>query len=373
MTPPLPHRILAIKLGHIGDVLLMTPSLDLLRRAFPESEISVLVRRGTEAVLYGNPNATQIIIGADVGEKKSLRQRAPSELRLIKRLRKQAFDTAINFSASDRGAIVGLLSGAKYRVGYPAVTRGLWGRDRLYTHLCKRDWLTTHAVLKDAQLVCDFATSLGLRPFDDAASVTGKLTFTTSDEAREFAATCWQSIGNPNAPRVIIHPTSRWLFKCWSDDNVAALVDSLQLQFNAAVMLTTGPDEKETAKGKHILSLCNAKPAARLGDVTLDQLGALIQHAHLFVGVDTAPMHIAAAVGTPAVALFGPSLDALWHPWGIGHQVVRHRCPCIEQNKITCDKSKVVACMAQITLKEVLEAASTILSAARATASRLPT
>jgi heptosyltransferase-3 len=261
-----------------------------------------------------------------------------------------------------------LLSGAKHRVGYPAVTRGLWGRDRLYTHLCKRDWLTTHTVLKDAQLVCDFAAALGLRTFDDAAGVTGNLTFVTTDEAREFAETFWKSISNPHAPRVVIHPTSRWLFKCWSDESVAALVDALQLQFNAAVILTTGPDEKEVSKAKHILSLCNAKPAARLGDITLDQLGALIQRANLFVGVDTAPMHIAAAVGTPVVGLFGPSLDALWRPWGHGHQVIRHRCPCIEQNKIACDKSKIVACMAQISVKEVLDAAAAILAVSRSTA-----
>jgi heptosyltransferase-3 len=359
MTTPAIRRILAIKLGHIGDVLLMTPALDLLRRAFPEAEISVLLRRGTEPVLRGNPNVKEIIIGAELGKKKSLGERAPSELRLIKRLRQQQFDLAVNFSASDRGAIVGLLSGAALRVGYPAVTHGLWGRDRLYTHLCKRDWLSTHTVLKDAQLVCDFATAIGLRGFDNPSAITGNLRFAPSAEALAFAEDFWRCHATSDT-RVVIHPTSRWLFKCWSDENVAALADKLCETFNASVLLTTGPDEKEISKGKRILALSRTPPVARLGDSSLDQLAALIQRAHLFVGVDTAPMHVAAAVGTPVVALFGPSLDALWRPWGISHHVIRHRCPCIEQNKIACDKSKVVACMAQISVEEVLAAAKKV-------------
>ncbi len=356
------RRILAIQLGHLGDVLLITPALDLLRRAFPQAEISVLLRRGTEPVLRGNPNVKEIIIGAELGKRTSLRHRAPSELRLINRLRKQQFDTVINFSASDRGAIVGLLSGARHRVGYPAVSRGFWGRDRLYTCLCKRDWLATHTVLKDSQLVCDFAASLGLRGFDDPQAVTGKPTFVPSAEAIAFAKDFWRNHSRKESPRVVIHPTSRWLFKCWSDESAAVLADSLRERFDAVVLLTTGPDENEIKKGKSILSLSRKTHIVRLGDLTLDQLGALIQHAHLFIGVDTAPMHLAAAVGKPVVAIFGPSLDALWRPWGEGHAVIRRPCPCIEANKISCDKSKTVRCMEEVPVDEVLAAAKKILN-----------
>jgi heptosyltransferase-3 len=217
-------------------------------------------------------------------------------------------------------------------------------------------------VLKDAQLVCDFVSAQGIAGFDAPQQVTGALTFNCSDAAVVFARDLWRQHAAKNAPRIVIHPTSRWLFKCWSDQNVAALADRLQVGLGASVVLTTGPDAKEIARGKAILALSRSAPRACLGNLTIEQLAAAIQQAHLFIGVDSAPMHLAAAVGTPVVALFGPSLEALWHPWTTHHILLRQPCPCILANQIACDKSRTVQCMAALSVEEVFNAAAKLLS-----------
>jgi heptosyltransferase-3 len=355
------RRILAIKLGHLGDVLLMTPALELLHRLYPEAEISVMVRRGTEAMLQDNPLIKRVIVGAGIGRKRPVAQRVSQERGLVRQVRRERFDLVVDFSGSDRGAICAFLSGAPERVGYASEGKGFWGRDFLFTHVCHRSWKTTHTVLKDAQLVCDYATAMGRTGFEDAAAVTGELVLAVAPEDSRWARGQWQTFARDGALRVLVHPTSRWLFKCWNDEKVAAVIDQLAAEFGASVLLTSGPGEKEIAKGKAILSLCKSKTAARLGDLSLGQLAALIREADLFVGVDSAPMHMAAAVGRPVVAVFGPSLNKLWAPWGVEHRVVRRHCPCIQMNKIVCDKRRVVNCMDAVPASEVVQAARELL------------
>jgi heptosyltransferase-3 len=155
---------------------------------------------------------------------------------------------------------------------------------------------------------------------------------------------------------VHLHPASRWQFKCWTPERNAALIDRLQAG-GERVVLTAAPDERELALVAAIRSRCATPPVDLSGKLTLKMLAALSSRAKLFVGVDSAPMHIAAAMGTPVVALFGPSGEAEWGPWKVPHLVVasnRHACrPCGNDG---CGGGKLSECLASISVEAVLEA-----------------
>jgi heptosyltransferase-3 len=104
-----------------------------------------------------------------------------------------------------------------------------------------------------------------------------------------------------------------------------------------------------------ILKECRATPINLVGRLTLKELGALIAQARFFFGVDSAPMHLAAAVGTPAVALFGPSGDFNWGPWGEGHLVIKKDWDCLPCGRDGCEGSKKSRCLAELSAAEVLE------------------
>jgi heptosyltransferase-3 len=165
---------------------------------------------------------------------------------------------------------------------------------------------------------------------------------------------------------VQVHPSSRWRFKCWPAEKMAALVDRLHAA-GWLVVLTAAPEAAETRMIDDILGRLARPVAANLcGQLSLKELAALSAQARLFVGVDSAPMHIAAAVGTPAVALFGPSGEALWAPWGVPrsgrHRVVAsegYSCrPCGLDG---CGGGKVSDCLVTLEVERVWAAASGLL------------
>jgi heptosyltransferase-3 len=161
---------------------------------------------------------------------------------------------------------------------------------------------------------------------------------------------------------VVVHPASRWLFKTWPAERSAQLMDRLAADGRRIVM-TCGPADAEQALVRRIGSLTSAPVIDLGGLLSLKELAALTARARLFIGVDSAPMHIAAAVGTPVVALFGPSGDIEWAPWGVTHRVVastRHACrPCGNDG---CGGSKVSECLTTLPVARVLDEVRSLLN-----------
>jgi heptosyltransferase III len=361
------RRILAICTSHIGGVLLITPALELLHRFYPQAEISVLVRKGTDAVLENNPLIKQVYIDGEITSNQRMHERTksslgkrfsqiPTGLKLVRVLRRQRFDLAVDFSGGDRGAILAFLSGSRERIGYQS-KRAFIGKRHMYTRLFARSPEPVHKVLEHAELVLQFAACEGA-----SRAPVGPLVLKCSPENLAWAESEWQQSAHGNGPRVLIHPTSRVAYKCWDSKKWVEVIGQLQKNFDARLMVTCSPDPKEIAMAETIVKGCPVAPAARLGGLNLGQLAALIQKADLFLGVDSAPMHIAAAVGTPVVALFGPSNDAQWAPWGEGHRVVRHPCSCLASKKVSCSPEKGMDCLNQISAEEFYRETVTILS-----------
>jgi heptosyltransferase-3 len=162
---------------------------------------------------------------------------------------------------------------------------------------------------------------------------------------------------------LVVHPTSRWMFKTWKVAGYAEVIDAVQENLGCPVVLTGGPEEKEKNAVQNILSRCRTRPLDLSERLSLKELGTLIAGARCFLGVDSAPMHMAAAVGTPAVALFGPSGDIMWGPWGRGHRVIRKKWPCRPCGQDGCDGSKVSRCLEAVEAEEVLAVLAGLLAA----------
>jgi len=299
------NSVLVIKLRHIGDVLLTVPSLRAVKETFPGARVSALVNSGTEDVLKGNPLVDEIIV-MDRGIKSlSCIARFASEISFLRSVSKRGFDMTVDLTGGDRAAILSFISGAKYRIGYKP-KKGFAGKKLLYTHLAEPD-STIHTVLQNFGVVNQF----GINTSDLSVD------FHFSDEDRAFVQKVLQEHRiSRDAIIIHVHPTSRWLFKCWTDEYIAGIIQWL-LDRGNVVAVTTSPDRKEVEKAGGILGLVSRRSGLidLRGKTTIKQLGALSEASSLFFGVDSAPMHIAAAVGTPTVALFGPSGAFHWGPW----------------------------------------------------------
>ncbi|MDP3260677.1 MAG: putative lipopolysaccharide heptosyltransferase III [Thermodesulfovibrionales bacterium] len=299
-------KILVIKLRHIGDVLLSVPVFRALRENFPDAHIAALVNSGTEEVLDSSPFINEIIAFDRSIKKINSLQKYIKEISLLNMVRRKGFDMTVDLTGGDRAAITSFVSGASYRLAHD--TRGgFWGKRHFYTHLAARND-NQHTVLQNLDIVRQF----GIK--SDNLSVD----ISIPESARMFAKNIVSHNRTDNvAPVVHVHPTSRWLFKCWKDEYMAEVISWLTDR-GIIVIVTSAPDKREMEKAKKIVSLVRTSKSSFIdlcGKTNIKQLAAISEVSDLFFGVDSAPMHIAAAAGTPVVALFGPSGAFHWGPW----------------------------------------------------------
>jgi len=153
---------------------------------------------------------------------------------------------------------------------------------------------------------------------------------------------------------VVMHPGAGWRFKCWTAAGYARVIEYIQEGWGLPGVLTgsTAPHAQELIG--EILAECRVSPINLAGQLTLQELGALIAKARFFFGADSAPMHLAAAVNTPAVALFGPSGAYNWGPWGEGHLVIQKEMECVPCGLDGCEGTKISRCLTELTPEEVV-------------------
>jgi len=355
------RRVLVIKLRHHGDVLLTSPVFSVLKRRAPQAELDALVYADSAALLAGNPSISLVHCIDRAWRKLGAPGRLGEEWRLLSRLRERGYDLVIHLTGHWRGAWIARAVGARWAVA-PVMARrgGFWKRS--FTHFVSEPRAGgRHVVERNL----DALRRIGVYPEADERA----LSLHPGKEGTARVQGMLAAAGLEPDRFVQIHPASRWRFKCWPAEKMAAFIDRLHAA-GWKVALTAAQDAAELAMVKTILDRIQNPVAANFcGRLSLDELAALARQARLFVGVDSAPMHIAAAVGTPAVAIFGPSGEALWAPWGIprhGHHMVvaseGYSCrPCGQDG---CGGGKVSDCLVTLDVERVWSAASAQLGVA---------
>ena len=346
-------KILLLKYRNIGDVLLITPLISNLKLFYPDAQIDVALNRGTEEMIRLNPNISKVLVyERQQNKSQNVISKIWSECNFFYSFRKKKYELVINLTEGDRAGFISLLTNAQIRLGYLSSN---WFLRNSYTQfLPKQDFRHTIETNLDPLKVLKIPIK----------SKKVDIFWNDSDD---------QVINNelPNINEFIhIHPVSRWLFKCIENQTMAKIIDFCELELGIKVILTADSSIYEIEKIDLILKHCSSAPLNLAGKLTLKQTAALNKRAKLFIGVDTAIMHISAANDTPVFAFFGPSGADHWGPWdnnllksgytrrkgsqamGI-HRVFsesRHCQPC---GKDGCNGTKISDCLMTMDLDEI--------------------
>ncbi|TDR80772.1 putative lipopolysaccharide heptosyltransferase III [Paludibacterium purpuratum] len=299
-----PTRILLIKLRHHGDVLLSTPVVRALKSHYPNAEIDVLVYRETAPMLSRHPDISQLhCLARDLHGWQKLRHLVG----LYRRLARRRYDWILHLSDQWNGALLTRLLNPSEAVGfdYPKRRNKHW--QRCFTRLADiAPSNSLHAVEQNLRAV----EALGL-VVDQQDK---RCCMAVSQEDRDQVRLQLASLGVHGA-YIVVHPPARWFFKCWEDERFAEIIQALA-DDGWPVIVTGGTSAQEQQLVGNIMNLIDSPRVHSLaGALTLNTLAALIDDARLFIGVDSVPMHMAAALQTDTVALFGPSKLNEWHPW----------------------------------------------------------
>jgi lipopolysaccharide heptosyltransferase I len=286
-------RLLVIRLSSIGDIVHTLPAVAALGRSFPQAEIHWLVESRYAPLLEGNPHLRRVI-QVDTLSWRGRVPRARIVVEMVKaarELRAAAYDAALDFQGLWKSALLALLTGARHRVGLAEP----WLRERsaavLYTERVPALG-RQHVIEQRLALVEHLGARVGVWQFPlpcDAAAEQYVETQLSRLEARDF---------------MIVNPGGGWKAKRWSPENYALLLRHFEPRFSARILLTGSPEDSAMIAG--ILSRAETRRAVYF-PANLIQFIALARRARLFLGGDTGPLHLAAAVGTPLVAIHGPT------------------------------------------------------------------
>lgn len=348
-------RALVIVLRHHGDVLLASPVLSALKARVPAAEIDALVYDDTAPMLEGHPALARLHVVGRRWKKAGYLARLASERRLYGALRARGYNLMVHLTEQPRGAWLARALGTRYSVAPEAAGRGaFWAGS--FTHLYPR---AGNGRRHKVEANLDALRRIGLQPGMDER----RLRFVPGQAAEARVDELLASEGLRAREFTHVHPASRWSFKSWTAERNAELIDRLATA--GRVVLTAAPEPAEASLVEAIVSRTASKPVNLAGKLSIKELGALTARARLFIGVDSMPMHLAAAMGTPSVALFGPSGEHEWRPWRVAHRVVTTNHACRPCGNDGCGGGKISECLTTLGVDEVWAAARELLARER--------
>lgn len=320
-------RVLILKLSAIGDCLIASPLSRAIRERYPRAYIAWAVQSKARAVVEGNPFLDEVL----VWEGKSWR----GALQLALQVRRGRFDAVLDLQGTTKTLPMLALSGAKIR----AVS----GRGKKLS----RAVATCVAPIREPQPHAGEQYFRVAQCLDIAPDASRDLIMPLGDDDREWAQDFWREHDLEGKRVVALNPGSARAIKQWPPAEFAKLTRMLE-ESGARTLILGAPSEVELAQQiaheaagaseSHNGQPIVGKPIVAAGQTTLTQLGALLERCNLMVSADTGPMHIAAAVGTPIVALFGPTDPACTGPVSPLARVVMRDLPCRPcMQQPTCD------------------------------------
>jgi lipopolysaccharide heptosyltransferase I len=340
------ERILIIKLSAIGDILHTLPAVSALRRAYPKAWLAWMVGKAGGSLLRGNPDIDELITVDTHAWRAHWWMGLRHAWYVSRHVRRAGFDLCVDFQGLLKSGLFAYASGAPLRLGFP---RQMCREplSALFTNL------HGPVVVPDMHIV-DQLVEL-LKPIG-VATVERRFTIPFTEADEHFAARVWRELGlHSDVPVVVLYPGAAWETKRWGEFNFARLNDALIRRYQVRTLLAWGPGEEQLIQ--RVVRATAYTPAIAPA-TTLLQLAAVIARCRAFVGGDTGPLHLAAAVGTPTVALFGPSNPRRNGPYGPGHVVLHQKLPCSHCYQRTCDHWE---CLPGIEVDMVVNAVGSLL------------
>jgi heptosyltransferase-2 len=318
----------------IGDTIMALPALDGLRAALPDARIDALARSWVAPLLKGQPSLTHVL-------SYDAQRRYRDLLSVADRIRSQRYDLALLLSNSFRSALLALLGGARARVGYSSD-----GRSWMLTHSVRRDGRACSLHMVEYYL--EILRAMGIKPVQSAPKLW------VSHEQSLCAAQIFKHNGiKESRPVVGILPGAQnSVAKMWLASRFARLADLIVENLNASVAFFGGAGDSDRIEA---IRRQMRSPSVNLaGQIPLEALGAALQRCRVFVTNDTGPMHVASAVGTPVVAIFGPTDPRITAPYSGAQSIIQANVPCAPCGKRQCNRD--LECMKAISTEDVLRA-----------------
>ena len=306
--------ILITRLSHIGDCILTLPMLDQIKQIYPDSKIVWAVESPTQQLLSLVPEIDHI-----VNVPKSWMKNWKNWLSLRAQFRVHKIDIAIDPQGITKSAALGWISGAKKRIGI----RGRWGRE-LSTWLNNQlvETQSSHVVDRSVELVTRLPEPANQNDFP-RPNIKYNLPVCAESQTKidQWLKQAQADHGVTSDQFVLINPGGSWASKRWEVERYGEVAAQLQNQFGlSSVVVWAGDDEQQMAN-KIVTTSDGA--AVMACPTTLREMAALAQRAKFFVGGDTGPMHIATAVGTPCVGLYGTTRPEESGAYGDQHESVQ--------------------------------------------------
>lgn len=334
-------NILIIQLGDIGDVVWSTPTFRAVKKACPEAKVSVLLREDFGQLLEEDPSVHRIF---EVRRRQgNLFGKAIDNIGFIMDIRRAHFDLVIDLRSDERGAYMTFVSGAPIRVSSYYENAPFW-RNWVFTHVldAPHDLSKRGAAEQSLKLI----RQMGIAENGAVPKlwISGKNRKRTQEILREAGIRKedrWLSV----------NPFSRWQYKEWDHGKWAEVIDWLWHQYGMAAVIVGAKGEREKAEA--LVSKSRGSVFNLTGRTTLAELAALLELSFLHLGVDSAAPHIAAAVGTPTITIYGPSDWKDWAPVGEQHRVVVPEMECVPCYKKGCDGKGWSRCLEELTVEQV--------------------
>ena len=349
--------MLLVRLRSLGDVVLMTPLLESIYEARPDIMLDVAVEHPFSEALYENPYIHRLLelrSARPAAQRKALAlpEKSPPTLlsrpRLLWRVRQAHYDVVWNLHGGNTSAWITALSGARCRIGCTEFRHQI-----AYNILIppSGDLLgrKMHHTVERTLAWFDWLSGGTRKDFSEAPA----LTVLAGEGAQASAEEKLRSVGiDPHAKYAVIQPTAVFATKEWMGDRFAAVADFLVSEGYQVVLTGTS---RERAKLEGVKSMVQA-PVGLLSNLSIQELIAAIQGAGLYLGNDSGPAHIAAALGKPTVILFGSSNSVAWSPWKTRSEVVQNPFDCNPCAGYSCWKFPEPECIKSITVEQVKEA-----------------
>ena len=321
-------KFLLIQLRRLGDVLMTTPSIRLLRESFPEAELTFMTEAPADQLLRNNPFLDEILLYRKA-------QTISESISFIRKLRERQFDCVIDFFGNPRSALTTRFSAAPIRIGF-----GFRGRSWAYTHPVKISTDLTYSAKDKAKLL----EELGIYANDFG------LNFFAEEEDKEYAARLFGQLGIKDSDFVVtLSPVSRQPYKVWPAERFAVIADWLVQKHQAKILFLFGPGEEHFIDAVREAMKQKALPDYDIPSLT--ETLAILNKVDLHFGNDNGPRHFAVAGGTPTLAVFGRPWAVNWTPpEDAQHCALEYDPGC--KNKCTYPECKL-ECLQGVTVEAV--------------------